>query len=141
MKKWIRRLAITLTAILLLIGLALFSLSWILQPDCGAEIMERIQSPNGHLSAVVFNYDCGATTGFNTQISLLKPSEVPNSPGTVFVIDDNNGQVTENYSKGGPKVRITWVSDNKLKIEHPNFSRVFKQEKLNAGISIEYSTY
>ena len=37
---------------------------------CGNDLVKEVPSPNGKMKAVVFQRDCGATTGFSTQISL-----------------------------------------------------------------------
>ena len=38
---------------------------------CGNEIFQEKLEPNGRFKAVLFQRDCGSTTGFNTQISLV----------------------------------------------------------------------
>lgn len=42
---------------------------------CGNKIIQEIPSPNRKLKAVIFTRDCGATTGFSTQISLLSKTQ------------------------------------------------------------------
>ena len=38
---------------------------------CGNEIFQEASSPDNSYKAVVFQRDCGATTGFSTQVSIL----------------------------------------------------------------------
>ncbi len=37
---------------------------------CGNEILKEVRSPTGKMKGVVFQRDCGATTGFSTQVSV-----------------------------------------------------------------------
>ena len=38
---------------------------------CDNEISQSISSPSGAMKTVVFHRECGATVGFNTQVSIL----------------------------------------------------------------------
>ena len=55
---------------------------------CENEISKTVISPSGNLKAVVFNRGCGATTGFNTQISIINTSEeLESEGGNLFIAD------------------------------------------------------
>lgn len=41
---------------------------------CANEIIEEIPSPNKGFKAVIFTRDCGATTGYSTQLSIIDNS-------------------------------------------------------------------
>ncbi|HEY7181405.1 MAG TPA: hypothetical protein VIC84_08295, partial [Blastocatellia bacterium] len=57
-----------------------------LADGCGNEILRVHYSPTKKLKAVVFERDCGATTGFSAQISIIPAnSDLPNKAGNVFV--------------------------------------------------------
>jgi hypothetical protein len=54
--------------------------------DCGNDLVKEVRSPDGQMNAVVFQRDCGATTGFSTQVSLLSSNKsLPNESGNLFV--------------------------------------------------------
>jgi len=56
-------------------------------PDCRNEIQEEHVSPDGSIKLVVFSRDCGATTGFNTQVSVLPiDTALPDSPGNTLIM-------------------------------------------------------
>ena len=75
---------------------------------CGNYPYSEIASPNGDYKAVVFQRDCGATTGFSTQISIVKIDEgLENKSGNIFIVDGH----PDNYA---PKV--VWTSDSELEI-------------------------
>jgi hypothetical protein len=76
------KLIATFTLIIALAGGGVACLS--LAGDCSNQIIKQIPSPNGKMKAVVFQRDCGATTGFNTQVSvLLSNQQLPDEGGNV----------------------------------------------------------
>ena len=55
---------------------------------CGNEVARTVLSPSGKMKAVVFNRNCGATTGFNTQVSILPVSSaLPDDGGNTLILD------------------------------------------------------
>lgn len=77
---------------------------------CDSQIFQEIYSPNGKYKVLVFQRDCGATTGFRTHISVLKSNvTLRNQTGNVF------------QANGYPEwfsIRITWEDDQHVVIEH-----------------------
>ena len=52
---------------------------------CGDTPVQTVPSPSGSLKAVLFERDCGATTGFSSQVSILSHDEnLGNEGGNVF---------------------------------------------------------
>jgi len=89
MKPWIKRtilglsLAIGFTAI----GGYIF-LSTLFSNMCGNEVFSVVVSPNKKHKAVLFQRDCGATTEFSTQISILdKNAKLLNKSGNILTAD------------------------------------------------------
>lgn len=54
-------------------------------------LLLRWFSPDGQREAVMFQRDCGATTGYSTQISVLDHGETQVGGGNAFRADDNHG--------------------------------------------------
>jgi hypothetical protein len=80
------------------------------------------------MKAVVFNRGCGATVGFNTQVSLLPASAaLPNDGGNVLVVDDK------------VPLKIEWESDEAVRIAGQLDTQVFKQEALVSGVQVAYA--
>ncbi len=94
---------------------------------CENEVSEIVNSPSGKLKAVVFTRSCGATVGFNTQVSVL-PVEVslPNEGGNILVVG------------GSVPLQLRWGSDSLLQIAGALPTQVFKQEKSAGGVSVTY---
>ena len=92
---------------------------------CGNEILRIHYSPTKHLKSIVFRRDCGATTGFSTQISIISAnSDLPNEAGNVFVADTDNGK-SPSGPGGGPPVEVEWKGESSLNIIYDNRARVF----------------
>jgi hypothetical protein len=54
---------------------------------CMNDTHSEVLSPDARLKVVTFERNCGATTGFSTQISILDASDtLPNQGGSVLVI-------------------------------------------------------
>jgi len=51
---------------------AAFVLPHLMRDPCGNTIVEALPSPDGSHKAVVFVRNCGATTDFSTQMSVLR---------------------------------------------------------------------
>jgi hypothetical protein len=94
--------------------------------DCGNEVVSSISSPSHAISAVIFNRDCGATTGFSTQVSIVQAGEAPSGGGNTLILG------------GTVPLKLRWVSESELLITGLGSARVFKQEQLVTGVSVAY---
>lgn len=95
---------------------------------CENEISQTVVSPSGNMKAIVFNRGCGATVGFNTQVSLLPASaRLPNDGGNVLIVD------------GGVPLKVEWKSDAAVRITGQLKTRIFKQQSLVASVQVEYA--
>lgn len=132
------------TVLLLLVATAIGGLYFLGQSFsdmCGVNLFRETPSPNGKLKAVLFQIDCGATTGFNSHVAIM-PSNVSLSSNTKsFFAADRNGGKAPDGEGGGPEVQVNWVSDVKLDIQYHEFARIFENEKTSEGVSIVYHTF
>ena len=78
--------------------------------------------------------DCGATTSFSTQVSILEASDDVTGGGNTFVSD--GGQASEGWN--GPWVAVKWLGNDSLQIAYDKTARVFEQDKAVDGVSIRY---
>ena len=95
---------------------------------CGNEVISRTSSPSGEQQVIVFQRDCGATTGFSTQVSVLPSTEIflerptvwaATDSGNVLVIDSDRGAAPAGPG-GGPAVAVKWRDDHTLLLAyHP----------------------
>jgi hypothetical protein len=94
---------------------------------CENEVIKAVDSPSGIFKVVTFGRGCGATIGFNTQVSIVDAdSSVPDDTGNVMIVDDE------------VPLEIRWLSDNELAISGWRKTEVFKQEISVNGVRIRY---
>ena len=104
---------------------------------CENEVIARIPSPDTRYDAVVFQRDCGATTGLSTQVSVLqsRDSLPSDSAGNVFVADTDHGKAPAG-PRGGPNVNVRWISPDTLEIRRDPRTRVFRTPDSLAGVHV-----
>ena len=113
---------------------------------CGNEVLARQSSPAGAYQAIVFERDCGATTDFSTQVSIL-PSDVSflerpsfwsaTEQGNALAIDADHGAAPRGAG-GGPDVTIHWESDQKIILAYHPRARVFLAAPSVGAVSVEH---
>jgi len=104
---------------------------------CGNTIIRESTSPSGEMKAVMFQRDCGATTGYSTQISVIAKDGEPAGGGNAFVADDDHGAAyTGDW--GGPWAEMLWAAPDRLVIRYAEKSRIFEQDNRVSGVDITY---
>lgn len=93
---------------------------------CANDVLLRVPSPSRSMDAVVFMRDCGATTGFNTQVSVVPSGGQPIEGGNALVL------------AGRVPIRLKWHSDTHLVVSGIGNARVFHRAIVADGISISY---
>ena len=130
MKKLLKVLAAIFIVFLGLVGIGVYFLSNLFSGMCANEIFSEVQSPDGKFRAVIFQRDCGATTGFSTQISLiLAKDKLENEGGNIFIVDGHPND---------RKIGITWQGPKKLIIKNGSGLQSHKKESRYQGVSIDY---
>ena len=142
MKKLLKLLAwitgITVSIFIFAAGMFWWFLYSSIDDMCGNKVINNIELNEEQLKAVIFQRDCGATTGFSTQISLIQANEtLPNKSGNIFVADTDHGKATKGEG-GGPEVKVNLISSRHIQILSHQNARVFKSEKLWNNITISY---
>jgi hypothetical protein len=108
-----------------------------LKPEnmCGVELGAESLSPNRKLRAVIYQFDCGATTPFTTQVSILKPDEVlPYSSGNVF----SAYRGSREGSWHGPYAEIAWLNESTLQVNYIGDAIVTNRNSTRGSVSIKY---
>lgn len=94
---------------------------------CGNDVTSTFESPGGGHIAVIFSRNCGATTGFNTQLSVLARADASSSEAGNTLIAD-----------GKLPLKVRWASESELVVTGYQGARLFKQEKLANGVTVTY---
>lgn len=95
------------------------------------------QSAGGQHAAALFQRDCGATTGFSTQVSVLTPGDEVTGGGNAFRADDDHGAAAVGEWHGS-WADLRWLSSDHLLIRYAVRSRIFKRDDQAAGVRISY---
>jgi len=104
---------------------------------CTNTVVTSAIAPDGRHSAALFQRDCGATTGFSTQISLVSPGKEPAGAGDAFRADDDHGAATVG-TWGGPWAEVKWLAADHLLVKYAAKSRVFRRAEQIDGVRLTY---
>ncbi|MCL6249754.1 hypothetical protein M3P36_01655 [Altererythrobacter sp. KTW20L] len=96
-----------------------------------------LEAPDGLHTAILFQRDCGATSGFSTQASVLTAGEELSGGGNAFVADTDHGAATAG-DWGGPWAEIVWIASDHLLVRYAANSRIFEQDERVLGVRISY---
>ncbi len=92
---------------------------------CRNQLLAEIPSPDKVYRVIVFQRDCGATTGCSTQVSVLKSKEkLQNVSGNLFIANTDYGKAPSGTG-GGPAVKISWIDSRSILLIHHKDARVF----------------
>lgn len=104
---------------------------------CQNTVASSSLSPNRALVAVLFQRDCGATTGFSTQISILRFDDKLTGGANAFIADDDHGAARVGNWEGS-WAETRWLASDHLIIRYAAKSRLFKQSDSVSGVKITY---
>ncbi|HKW00131.1 MAG TPA: hypothetical protein VJN96_09910 [Vicinamibacterales bacterium] len=123
-----------------LLILLLFALPSLVNP-CGNEKLAEYPSPDGKLKVIVFERDCGATTSFSTQASIVPTrAGMPGGSGNLFIADADHGSAPPGDG-GGPELRVRWIDEQTVELAHHALARVFKSEPTLGGVRATFTTF
>jgi hypothetical protein len=115
---------------------------------CGNEQLATALSPDDVLRAVVFQRDCGATTGFSTQVSILQADEPFLTEGRGFhstkagntFIAEKGATPPATWQGGGPWVKVEWsgAGHSALIVHYDSHASVFRRESRVGDVAIQY---
>ncbi len=108
--------------------------------SCGNQQSAQYLSPDARTKVVVFERDCGATTDFSTQASIL-PANAPlaREPGNVFIADSDHGAAPRGPG-GGPELRVKWLDAGNVELAYHERARVFKAADRIGAVRVRYAT-
>ena len=115
----------SLVSLVTILTLFIYTIQIAFDGMCGNKFLSETSSPDRIYRVVVFQRDCGATTGFSTQVSVLKAGErLPNQSGNLFIADTDRGKAPSGMG-GGPEVRLSWTGLRSVRLIHHKNTRVF----------------
>jgi len=110
---------------------------------CGNQILGTYPSPGGPKKVVLFVRDCGATTAWSVEASIMAPAEElhDTDKGNIFAADSDHGAAAEYNPVGGPAVKVAWTDSNELEISYSQGARIFLEISQFAETQINYSSF
>jgi len=133
-----------LTVIIMTIGGCVAFLDHLFSDMCATTVIDQVASPSGKLKAVVFQIDCGATSGFNSQIAIVPGNKAISERGALpksfFAADGDHGRAPDG-KEHGPELRLNWLSDSSLEVKHHELARIIRAEKSSKGVAVDYRTF
>ncbi len=131
-KKWVIRVFVSLFVLAgVLFGLLSIALNRLSDDLCETSIFNRVTSPDGRTQAVIFEIDCGATTGFNRQVSIVSSDTD---------LKEKNPALPKSFfaARGEPEIDLTWLSTERLEVKYPKSAEAFRMESKSKGVAVEY---
>ncbi len=108
---------------------------------CGNQTVAEYLSPDGTRKVVVYERDCGATTDFSTQASLVATGTgTPSGIGDLFVAHSNHAAAPDGPG-GGPELRVRWIDATHVELSYHAYARVSRSEASRGGVRISYVTF
>ncbi|MDB5468956.1 MAG: hypothetical protein JWR84_516 [Caulobacter sp.] len=92
-------------------------------------------APDGRHDAVLFERSCGATTGFSSQVSIVRRGAKADGAGNVLIADDDHGKAPA-AAWGGPDIDLGWTAADQLVVRHHPSARLFDTHASVAGVTI-----
>lgn len=95
--------------------------------NCANEILQEIPSPDNKFVAVIFQRNCGATTGYTTEVSVLPMTEnLPDEGGNAFWLDSDL------------EVEVEWTENRQLKVISADLPDSFREKRQVGDIQVIY---
>lgn len=131
-KKWVIRSAVTFVVLVgILVALVLDGLGNLSDEMCSTTVFGQSASPSGKLKAVLYQVDCGATTGFNRHVSIV-------SSDTDLTKKNPKLGTSSLALRDAPEVKMAWLSSARLEVQYPESANVLRAEPKSEGVAIEY---
>lgn len=124
-----RTLMISVLIIVLLLMTLLFTgkyvLNLVFEDACANDIVQTLPSPDEKRMAYVFKRDCGATTDYSYQLSILKADEeFQNKAGNAFISEKS--------------LTVQWTDARQLEVQYALEAQSSKMKREVDGVQIEY---
>lgn len=140
-----KKLQILYLALTILLGTILSITSYFYLFSCGDTFLSKTLSPNSNFLALIYQRNCGATTGYVRHIKIMTPTNynfykvLPNhlQGNYVSFLGSTEGLVLSVEEQG--KISTTWSNHDTLVITCPKSTTKYIQEKKWNTIKIIYA--
>jgi hypothetical protein len=109
---------------------------------CENRLLDERVAPDGKLKAVVFVRNCGATTSFSTEVSILEAAaSLPRNGGEVVFVATTGHGLAPAGPGGGPEVQVRWEGPSRLTVSRHAAAVVFKLVTQSRGVAVDHETF
>ncbi|HTQ03843.1 MAG TPA: hypothetical protein VMI54_08290 [Polyangiaceae bacterium] len=126
MTYWTLRLKVTasgLAALASLAAVAAIGERALVADLCANQLIQEYPSPDRPFKIVVFERDCGATTPFATQASIVPlDAPTPDGPGNLCSVDDDHGRAPPGPG-GDPVLEVRWNGPRSAVLKYAALAR------------------
>lgn len=107
---------------------------------CENEVISSTVSPDGLKKVVVFTVNCGATSGWTTQASIVDASYlITNSDrGTALSLDSNNGKAWPLAIGGWPLIVPEWSGLDSVTLHYSSNANPSEKHPEVGGVQVMY---
>ncbi len=113
-------LGVIIFALVLMASGGVFLLESLFGGWCGNRVFQEFYSPDKEYKAVIFERNCGATTSFSTQVSVLPAAaQLPNEGGNILAMDGHPDWTA---------VTIRWETNRRVSITHAGQYKVLSKQ-------------
>src|SRR2546430_16178187 len=82
---------------------------------CANDVLGTYPAPSGHYQAILFVRNCGATTSFGTNVSVLRPGDqLGDEAGNILLVSAAPYSHVATNRIGGPLVETQWLLGDTL---------------------------
>lgn len=115
----------------------------VVTPSCANDIVAEVPSPSTVRVALVFRRNCGVTTSYGTDVSLLEAGRRPpgsEEAGNIVRVRPPAQDDFPRAQHGGPDVQVAWRSDSVLLVRHHPAAQLPFAVVRYFGVTIEYDS-
>jgi hypothetical protein len=103
---------------------------------CASAEVRRLRSPDARHDAVLYQFDCGATTGFSTQVAIVTAgAPTPRGAGNVLSADDHDGAAPTN-AQAVIQVELRWLGPDTLLMRPDPRAAIYRRATIAQGVHI-----
>lgn len=105
--------------------------------DCSDRVLETQSDLTGDLVAYRYVRNCGATTGYSTQVAIGQRGGTAKDATPIFVADDGGGGA-DDMDGGAVWTEMRWTKPHHLSIAYSEGARVFRNDAQANGAQIVF---
>jgi hypothetical protein len=108
---------------------------------CSNDVISTAPAPGGLRQAIVFVRNCGATTRYGTNVSVLSAGDnIGDEAGSIFLVDEPPFNTVLRNRIGGPRVEVRWLGADSLLVSYASGVEIHRQVLVEQGVHVRYAT-